>query len=205
MVRKFIVEIISFCGYFSENGDSTVGASALIGDFNKYVALYFAHSKDGCRFPVAYFQRKLSSVAPSILANENGIILDFFKRKFRSEKRSYVTQILKIFFCELDFLNGSIRYRNSWPWSKEAHPSFITTWLWRSPGTKMNHQRLVIPSMENDITRSVVLHMLHNKMFNITTVDSNHIREGLISQVMAFCKVADVNPGLLFIQTSNSK
>ena len=94
MVRKFIVEIISFCGYFSENGDSTVGASALIGDFNKYVALYFTHSKDGCRFPVAYFQRKLSSVAPSILANENGIILDFFKRKFRSEKRSYVTKIL---------------------------------------------------------------------------------------------------------------
>ena len=61
----------------------------------------------------------------------------------------------------------------------------------------MNHQRLVIPSMENDITRSVVLHMLHNKLFNITTVNSKRIREGLISQVIAFCKVTDVNPGIV--------
>ena len=92
MVRKCIVDILSFCRYFSENGDSTVGASILIKDFNKCVGLYF-------RFPVDYFQRQLlSNVAPSVLANETGTILDFFLRKFRGVKTTRVTQMLKIFF-----------------------------------------------------------------------------------------------------------
>ena len=56
MVRKFVVDLLSFCRYFSENGDSTVGASILIEDFNKFVALDFTDLKDGIRFPTVYFK-----------------------------------------------------------------------------------------------------------------------------------------------------
>ena len=98
-------------------------------------------------------------------------ILVFFQKKNRGDiKPKLLLKSVKRFLCEFDSCgDGVLRYRNSWPWTTaEKMYNFLNrVCKGQKVQTKMNHQRVITDNIVEDVIRSIVLHMMYNKIFDI--------------------------------------